>query len=125
MEQPVSSSPLFARLSASVPVLLALAWGATQASAAPADGKTLFVQRCSGCHENAATGAPGRAVIAQQTPAMIIQTLSVGVMKPQGTGLTATDVAAIADYLSVHKAPLVKRTPARSTASAAKSVKKR
>lgn len=114
-----------ARTYAPILTLLAFAGGAPAASAASPDGKTLFVQRCSGCHENAATGAPGRAVIAQQTPAMIIQTLSVGVMKPQGTGLTATDVAAIADYLSVHKAPLVKRTPARSTASAAKSVKKR
>jgi len=84
LEPSVSSSTLIARCCAATLALLALA-AAGPASAATDDGKTLFVLRCAGCHENA---------------------------------------AAIANYLSVHKAPAARRPPAPS-ASAAKTVKKR
>jgi polyvinyl alcohol dehydrogenase (cytochrome) len=85
-----------ALLSGAACALLA-AWSV---QAAPLSGQQLYDARCAACHEHPQTRVPARAVLAQQSPAAIVQTMTSGAMKPQAAGLTDTEIAAVAEFLT-------------------------
>jgi mono/diheme cytochrome c family protein len=71
-------------------------------------GEQLYGQRCAFCHETGTAGAPPKAAISQKSHDSIVETLTTGMMKPQATGLTPEEVAALASYLAVAKPELAK-----------------
>src|SRR5207244_3300765 len=73
---------------------------AEQAPQAAANGETLFKQHCQGCHEPAIGRAPNRAALSVRPRGDIVKALTSGVMAPMAKGLAATDIAAIAAYLT-------------------------
>lgn len=74
----------------------------TQAGAAstePADGKTLYAQRCAVCHEHAQGNIPPRRQIAARGRDAIVEALTAGAMRAQAQGLAREEIQAVADYL--------------------------
>ena len=69
---------------------------------APADpaAKALFMERCSGCHDQAGGRAPATAYLATRLPTEIVYTLTRGEMRPQATGLTDQQIRSLAMYLT-------------------------
>ena len=62
-----------------------------------------FLQHCAVCHDNPATRAPGRASLHAMSPNLIVDALTNGVMKAQGTALAPAERAALAEYLTGKK----------------------
>jgi hypothetical protein len=50
--------------------------------------ETLFQEHCAVCHNNPATRAPGRASLHVMSPDIIVEALSSGIMKAQGSALS-------------------------------------
>jgi len=71
-----------------------------QRPGASADGAALYNQRCAACHDNAQNRIPPRAIIAQLAPEHVMQSMTIGVMKPQAASLSAAEIQAIAVYLT-------------------------
>lgn len=95
--------------------------GAAQAQA----GATIYEQRCAMCHANAVGVVPNRLALAKRPQAEIVQALTVGVMKPQASGLTPAEIKAVAAYLAPAKTTAaVKPAPAKPTPAKAPAKKK-
>jgi polyvinyl alcohol dehydrogenase (cytochrome) len=75
---------------------------ASAASNLPAESalEASFEQHCAVCHDNVATRAPSRASLRVMSPAFIVDALTNGLMKAQGSGLTADERIALAEYLT-------------------------
>ncbi len=67
-------------------------------------GEALYNTRCATCHENpdpeVNTHAPARTDMARFTPNSVYAALTDGLMRVQATGLTDTDMRAIASFLT-------------------------
>jgi polyvinyl alcohol dehydrogenase (cytochrome) len=60
----------------------------------------VFNARCKGCHDPAIERAPGRAELALRAQADIVASLTSGIMKDRAEGLSASQIAAVAQYLA-------------------------
>ena len=69
-------------------------------SAQAPDGAAIFHQKCAMCHDNPAGRIPSRDMLASLPPDTIIFDLTFGVMQPQGLGLSANEIAAVANFLT-------------------------
>lgn len=66
----------------------------------PPDGAKVFAQYCATCHKQGSnSGATSPDILRQMTRQDIVRTLQTGVMKPEGSRLTAAQQLAVADYL--------------------------
>jgi len=63
----------------------------------------LFEQRCAACHADAAERAPTQAALRAMSPSFIVDALTRGMMKEQGSGLTDDQRTALAEYLTGRK----------------------
>ncbi|KRD34690.1 hypothetical protein ASE35_08080 [Lysobacter sp. Root916] len=59
----------------------------------------IYRQRCAACHDHAVGNIPPRDVIARHPRERIVHALSEGAMRPQAAGLSAEQIAQLADYL--------------------------
>ena len=75
------------------------AQAAAQAKMA-AHGEELFGQRCKSCHMPPVEHAPSRAELAAQFPTVIIDALKTGKMQAMASGLSDSDVASIAVFIT-------------------------
>ncbi len=71
-----------------------------------AAGEQIFNTRCKGCHEPAIERAPTKATLATYPGAAIVDALTNGVMKSLSAGLSDTDKAAVAAYLTAQSGPV-------------------
>jgi polyvinyl alcohol dehydrogenase (cytochrome) len=71
------------------------------ALAAAPDGAAVYKERCAVCHDNATKDArvPARDVLAKLTPENIETALTSGVMKEEGSALSADQKRAVASFL--------------------------
>ena len=69
-------------------------------SAQTPDGAAIFHQKCAMCHDNPSGRIPARDMHASLPPDTIIFDLTFGVMQPQGLGLSANEIAAVATFLT-------------------------
>lgn len=69
-------------------------------SAQTPDGAAIFHQKCAMCHDNPSGRIPARDMLASLPPDTIIFDLTFGVMQPQGLGLSANEIAAVATFLT-------------------------
>src|SRR5579871_2044003 len=69
-------------------------------AAAQAPGEATFNARCIGCHGAGVNGAPAVSVLAQKTPAAIVEALTTGKMARMGAGLSDGDKANVAMFLT-------------------------
>jgi len=91
-------------LAAAVVLGFALRPGAAQAQAPDASAEAaLFERRCAACHAIPVGRAPPRAALSAMSPAFIVDALTNGVMKAQGSVLTAAERVALAEYLTARK----------------------
>lgn len=98
-------SSLFSR---SATIVMALLWGVTSLAASQLStrqkrwqGREIFVQHCAVCHhENSGTRAPLPSALRQMSSEQVLQSLQKGVMKAQGTQLTADERKVVADFLA-------------------------
>ena len=67
--------------------------------AQPPSGATLFDNHCAACHTSGDARTPSVAVLKQRTPLAIVDALTSGVMRQQGTELTDPEKRAVAEYL--------------------------
>ena len=65
--------------------------------------EALFGEHCAVCHNNPATRAPGRASLHVMSPDIIVEALSNGIMKAQGSALSLAQRVALAEYLTGQK----------------------
>ncbi len=97
-----SENGRFHRRSSCAPVsgLLALLAIYVPASA-QTPAASLYTQHCAICHDaGATTRAPGRDVLRQASPEVILQALEHGTMKSQGDALAPADRRSLAEFLS-------------------------
>ena len=81
--------------------LLTLACLASLCSAAAAaDGKALYLKHCAGCHDAAAPRVPDRNTLQQLAPEAIVDALTTGNMRVQGTKLAPAERQLVAEFLS-------------------------
>jgi polyvinyl alcohol dehydrogenase (cytochrome) len=75
--------------------------GAARAQSAPDPAaKALFMERCSGCHDQAGSRAPATAYLATRLPTEIVYTLTRGEMRQQAAGLTDAQIKSLAMFLT-------------------------
>jgi polyvinyl alcohol dehydrogenase (cytochrome) len=60
----------------------------------------IYTQRCATCHDHATGRMPSREAMRDMMPQDVIFDLTFGVMQPQGLGLSAQEIAALAEYLT-------------------------
>ena len=104
---PKRFSPIL--LAASLLATLAVSTTTARASddvALAPDGAKLYATRCAVYHDNATDRTPAKSVLAKNTPAFIIGSLTNGAMAPMAGGLSAADKGAIAAYITGTKPPL-------------------
>ncbi|HST44642.1 MAG TPA: hypothetical protein VLK29_05390, partial [Luteimonas sp.] len=65
--------------------------------AQPAD--VIWRSRCAGCHDQASGNIPPRSLLSTRPRARIVAALTSGVMRAQASGLSPTEIAALADFL--------------------------
>lgn len=65
--------------------------------------ETVFQQHCAVCHNNPATRAPGRASLRVMSPEFVVEALTNGLMKAQGSALAPAQRVALAEYLTGQK----------------------
>ena len=65
-----------------------------------APGEQVFAARCAGCHVDPKDRAPPKASLAGMGPNAVAQALNTGIMQPMAAGLTPSDIASIALYLT-------------------------
>src|ERR1700722_1857321 len=71
------------------------------ADAAKAEGAGLYAARCAVCHDHASGRVPPKVLISITRSAEdVIDTLSIGVMRSQATGLSAAQIRSLAIYLT-------------------------
>jgi polyvinyl alcohol dehydrogenase (cytochrome) len=70
----------------------------------PAEGASVYQQRCASCHDNPTGRTPAKAVLEASTRPAIATALAEGIMAPMARGLSPHQIASVAAYLS-------KRTP--------------
>jgi polyvinyl alcohol dehydrogenase (cytochrome) len=76
----------------------------TAALVSAQDGPALFQRECALCHNGAADSrAPSREVLAGRTAEGILQALTGGSMRPQGSHLSGSERRAVSEYLSGKK----------------------
>ena len=76
------------------------------ASAAPPSGAALYAKHCAMCHDKSGeTRAPARSVLASVTVERILSVITVGTMKAQAAGLSASDRMTLASFLSSRHGP--------------------
>ena len=80
---------------------LCAAAGAVQADEAPKN--PLFEDNCAGCHDNPATRAPSRISLGAMSPNFIVDALTNGMMKAQGSALTPAERTTVAELLTGRK----------------------
>jgi polyvinyl alcohol dehydrogenase (cytochrome) len=69
--------------------------------AAPAEGAALYAARCAACHDHASGRIPPKVLISITRSAEdVIDTLTLGVMRTQATGLSAEQIKSLAVYLT-------------------------
>jgi polyvinyl alcohol dehydrogenase (cytochrome) len=84
---------------------------APQSPATSPAGAALYLSHCAMCHDHAVDRIPPKVYIATTRSAEdVIDTLTMGVMRPQAAGLSADDIRAVAVYLTGHQP--VARPPA-------------
>lgn len=76
-----------------------MTWG-TAGAAVPSVGRTLYAQRCAGCHDHPTRRIPARAVIASRSPDQVLQALDNGAMRAEAAGLNANDRIALVSFLT-------------------------
>jgi len=67
---------------------------------APADASGIYAERCAVCHDNAQGRTPPRSLLAQRRPEEIVASLTTGSMKSQASGLSESEIRALAVYLT-------------------------
>jgi polyvinyl alcohol dehydrogenase (cytochrome) len=67
-------------------------------------GAALFESHCSACHAGTDPRVPTLAALRQRTPEVILDALTTGVMREQGSELTETERRAVAAYLGAPSA---------------------
>ncbi len=65
-----------------------------------APGEQVFAARCAGCHVDPKDRAPPRESLARMGPNTVAQALNTGIMQPMAAGLSPSDIASIALYLT-------------------------
>jgi polyvinyl alcohol dehydrogenase (cytochrome) len=65
--------------------------------------EAVFQQTCAVCHNNPATRAPARDSLHAMSPDFIAEALTNGIMKEQGSGLSAEQRGSLAEYLTGQK----------------------
>src|SRR5271155_1600435 len=77
-----------------------------------------FEQHCAACHAIPTTRAPTRSSMRAMSPSFIVEALTSGMMKAQGSALTSEERVALAEYLTGRKvgaeAPMAGRCAAAS-----------
>jgi polyvinyl alcohol dehydrogenase (cytochrome) len=81
---------------------LQLASAQSPPSAQPFE-ETLFAQNCAVCHNNPATRAPSRNSLRAMSPNFIVEALTNGIMKAQGSALNDAQRVALAEHLTERK----------------------
>ncbi len=74
-------------------------WCPDSPAQAPA-GAAIFHQKCAICHDNPSGRIPSRDMLASLPPDTVIFDLTFGVMQPQGLGLSADEIAAVATFVT-------------------------
>ena len=92
--------------------LILLALGLAQAPG----GATVFDNKCAACHTSGDPRTPTVAALKQKTPQSIVDVLTNGVMRQQGSDLSDAEKRAVAEFLGT-AAPAAAASPA-STATA-------
>jgi polyvinyl alcohol dehydrogenase (cytochrome) len=65
--------------------------------------EALFQQNCVVCHGNPAIRAPTRASLHAMSPDFIVEALTDGIMKDQGSALSPEQRVSLAEYLTGRK----------------------
>ncbi|HTS22400.1 MAG TPA: PQQ-binding-like beta-propeller repeat protein [Casimicrobiaceae bacterium] len=78
------------------------AFAQSQASP-PAAPAATFQQHCAACHENPATRAPSPTALRAMSPDLIVDALTNGLMKLQGSALSPAQRTSLAEYLTGRK----------------------
>jgi polyvinyl alcohol dehydrogenase (cytochrome) len=88
-----------------VACVLAVPAPASAQSALPSPGEQeeVFGQNCAVCHNNPATRAPSRTSLHAMSPAIIVEALTNGIMKAQGSALSPGQRVALAEFLTGQK----------------------
>jgi polyvinyl alcohol dehydrogenase (cytochrome) len=98
-------------------VALRLGPGAAQTSDVSPES-AVFERDCAACHTAPFGRAPTRASLSATSPSFIVDALAHGMMKAQGSALTASERIALAEYLTGRKlgaeAPMAGRCPSPS-----------
>jgi polyvinyl alcohol dehydrogenase (cytochrome) len=93
---------------------------AADAPASP-DGAALYAARCAACHDHATDRIPPKVLISITRSAEdVIDTLTLGVMRTQATGLSSEQIRSLAVYLT-GKQPAPRAAPDANPCSAAPS----
>ena len=95
------------------PVLMAAAPSQPLNAASRDRGSAVFQERCASCHDPATARAPAKGDLMALSADEIEAALTTGAMSGMAFGMTATDIRAVAAYLS---APT--RSPAAAGVSA-------
>lgn len=74
--------------------------GAAPAAAPPATGEAIYAKSCASCHESGGPPFLNRAAMKPASPEYTMYMLATGAMHVQGRSLTATQRAAVAEYIS-------------------------
>ena len=88
------------RLGLFVGILLAIGVSCPASRAQAPNGAAIFHQRCAMCHDNPSGRIPSHEMLASLPPDTIVFDLTFGVMQPQGLGLSANQIAAVATFLT-------------------------
>jgi mono/diheme cytochrome c family protein len=65
-----------------------------------AAGRAVFEDRCAACHGAGMGAAPSVVALSAMDKSFVIAALTSGKMKPMATGLTAEQIATVADYVT-------------------------
>jgi polyvinyl alcohol dehydrogenase (cytochrome) len=88
-------------LAAAAMLGFALRTGAAAAQASDTSAESAaFDRNCAACHAVPAGRAPSRASLSAMSPSFIVDALTNGMMKAQGSGLTPEERVALAEYLT-------------------------
>src|SRR5258708_36830107 len=87
--------------------LILLALGLAQAPG----GATVFDNKCAACHTSGDLRTPTVAALKQKTPQPIVDVLTNGVMRQQGSDLSDAEQRAVAEFLGT-AAPTAPPSPA-------------
>ncbi len=83
-------------------VCLLVASGSALAQSSPPP-EAVYERNCGNCHNNPPARAPSRAGLRAMSPDLIVEALTSGVMKLQGSTLSAAQRVALAEFLTGRK----------------------